>query len=563
MDAPSVQPAGLFADGGGFRGILGAFESFEGVVFLLIVALAGVCVVWGLLLARTCRGRGRVQRVAATLMPLAVFLVALLYVRRTVLVLHRSEEWNGALLAPAIALARGHPLYSGPDAGPIQVTEYGPVSAIAYLPAAVASTPTPAMLIAGAITVLLILSPLVLLFARGRWKAPGQRVPALAGFVFAASALSLVDASDEFITKIGPDAPAVALGLLSCLVIMGTDKAPGRRRLAVCALLVTLSCWAKQIEAPLILAQALYLGVAYRWRTAARYLAWVLVTGTAIGLGFVAVFGFEHMVWHMFIKQARQGWDPTLFKYGFVLLRQSIVFIVLVAVASAVAWEFARRSRQGLRSWLRANPWPLLVVAAVLLLPTGALADAKPDGDENNYHSAYYLIAASALILVHFATKGPSRTVRKHAGRLLVLLAAWALVCQPTAFLPPPELFALEANPQQEAYRFARSHPGEVYAPWYPLASLMAEGRLYHAAPGVRDRIQGGYTPTDTHFRAHLPPNMRYLIFHKDRQDQCIRDFLPQFRRRIPVGPERVSDWVGYASPHVSPELRTVAPGSG
>ena len=543
MDPAPAQLAASFADGRRLWGSLGAFGPLEWAALGLMLLLAGVCVVWGLRLPAEYRGRGRLHRAAAALMPLAIFLVALLYLRRIGLAPY--EPWNGTLLAPTVALAHGYDLYYGRDTGPIQVTEYGPVSHIVYLPAALAGTPTPAILIAEAITVLLVLSPLLLLLLQGRWKERRQHIAALAGFVFAAGALTLVDASKDFITKIGPDAPAVGLGLLSCLVIMGTRETPTHRRLALCALLATLSCWAKQIEAPLILAQALYLGIAHGRRTAFWFLAWVLVMGTAAGLGFVAVFRFENMSWHMFIKHTQRPWDRTLFEDGFILLRQSAVFIVLVVVASVVAWEFARRSGLGRRGWLRENPWALLVAAAVFLFPTGALSDAILGGGHNSYHSAYYLVAASALILVQFATTGASGSVRKNAARLLFLFAAWALVCQPTAFVPTQALFARTEDPEQQAYAFTRKHPGEAYFPWHPLAALMAEGRLYHSEPGVVDRIEARYEPTDSHFRAHLPPDIRYMIFRERAESQRILNFLPEFQSTVQL--RALSGWVVYA----------------
>ena len=41
---------------------------------------------------------------------------------------------------------------------------------------------------------------------------------------------------------------------------------------------------------------------------------------------------------------------------------------------------------------------------------------------------------------------------------------------------------AVGQNDPQLAYEFAVRHPGEAYFPWHPLASLLAEGRLYRVA---------------------------------------------------------------------------------
>jgi hypothetical protein len=66
-------------------------------------------------------------------------------------------------------------------------------------------------------------------------------------------------------------------------------------------------------------------------------------------------------------------------------------------------------------------------------------------------------------------------------------------------------------NDPQLAYDFAVQHPGEVYYPWQPLATLLAEGRLYHFDYALMDRFIGGYEPTPEHLRANLPPRMRWI----------------------------------------------------
>jgi hypothetical protein len=66
-------------------------------------------------------------------------------------------------------------------------------------------------------------------------------------------------------------------------------------------------------------------------------------------------------------------------------------------------------------------------------------------------------------------------------------------------------------NNNQVAYDFAMRHPGEAYFPWQPLASLLAEGRLYHFEYGVVDRYLAGYEPTPEHLRADAPPRLRWI----------------------------------------------------
>lgn len=64
----------------------------------------------------------------------------------------------------------------------------------------------------------------------------------------------------------------------------------------------------------------------------------------------------------------------------------------------------------------------------------------------------------------------------------------------------------------QQAVEFLRRHPGKAYFPWYPLATLLAEGRLDHFEYAVVDRFLAGAEPSREHVLAHVPPRMTMLV---------------------------------------------------
>ena len=64
-----------------------------------------------------------------------------------------ASDWNGSRLAPTFALLYGYQLYYPATEGPITNHVYGPVAALAYLPATIFRTPTPAILAGGALQV--------------------------------------------------------------------------------------------------------------------------------------------------------------------------------------------------------------------------------------------------------------------------------------------------------------------------------------------------------------------------------------------------------------------------
>ncbi len=483
---------------------------------------------------------GVVDRLAAALLPVALLSVFFIYFSRIGLMPH--WDWNGARVVPSVALAAGYDLYYGPDHGPIMSTLYGPVKALCYLPAAWASTPTAAIMIAGTLNVGFILLPLGLIHlagGRGRTRPP---IAAWAGFLFAASAVLDLRATRYMATKVHVDAPAVGLGLLSCLVLMTAAERPGHRRLAVAAGLAVLAAWTKQVEAPLIAAQAVYLGVAYGRKTAVRFLAWGGALGTLVSLVFVALYGFEEMFFNIVTVPARHPWQGS---WSWLLLSllelaiQSSAFLLIILLALRV---ISRRGC-GVASSLRESPWTLLVVVALFLAPTSVVGRTIIGGDENSYYSLYYLLAAASLILARIDWTGSPEIRRRFGAGVLYLLATGALCLAPNYEIPR-HLGQLRDNPQERAYEFARTHPGKAYFPWNPLSTLMAEGQLYHFDYNVYDRQLAGFKPSDAHFRAHIPPEMQYVLFHENAHDQRVLAFLPEFGHEIELA--ELPDWIVY-----------------
>jgi len=77
-----------------------------------------------------------------------------------------ESDMSASRVVPAVALARGFPLYAGPASGPIIDFMYGPIAALAFLPAALASTPSGALAIAVVVNVAWFFLPMAWLHVR-------------------------------------------------------------------------------------------------------------------------------------------------------------------------------------------------------------------------------------------------------------------------------------------------------------------------------------------------------------------------------------------------------------
>jgi hypothetical protein len=156
----------------------------------------------------------------------------------------------------------------------------------------------------------------------------------------------------------------------------------------------------------------------------------------------------------------------------------------------------------------------------------GIIGANKFGGNENSFHVLYFLIALALVWLVAEAPGAPPRRMARAAA--YALCAIGTVVAWRYGYVdvrgPAPHVFP---NPHQQAYDFARAHPGTAYFPWHPLATLLAEGKLPHFAYGVFDRTLGGSPPTPEHFRAHIPERLAYVVVRD--QDRKVMGYLPEF----------------------------------
>lgn len=418
-------------------------------------------------------------------------------------------DWNGSRLAPTFALVYGYPLYAPPDSGPILNHVYGPVAALAFLPAAVFHTPTPAILAAGALQVTFVFGALLgFAWIVGRHLGADGRL-ALAAGLAACLLMTRYPGPAYWLTMVHADGPSLAFGLLACALLVARDDAPpSRAALLGSALAAALAVWSKQTAAPLPAALVLAVWLAHGRALALRYLVALLACGAALALIFFAWFGPRPMLFNMFQLVSTHPWyrpGVTGLAITTGLLLASIGELLAAgALLLALAWTTRAAAPGRWRAWLA----PLLAIP--LLLPTGALGANKVGGEANAFQSVYYLLALLAALLVDLGARRRAARLLAWTACALAIAAAW----HAGRVLPPQPRAPLWENRQQQAYEFARRHPGEAYFPWAPLASLLAEGRLYHFEYGMIDRYLGGYEPRPEHLRAHLPPRLRWLAAH-------------------------------------------------
>jgi hypothetical protein len=417
-----------------------------------------------------------------------------------------TSDWNASRLAPTFALVYGYDLYYPMTEGPILNNVYGPVAALAFLPVTIFRTPTPAILAGGVMQDLFVFGSLAFFVWRTGTLVNADRLLTLGGVLAACLLMSRYWGTAYWISMVHADGPSLALGLLACTALVTRDAArPTRRALFISALAAVLSAWAKQTAAPLPIALTFALWLGYGRSVAVRYVALLVGIGLLVSGIFFAWCG-RPMLANTVELVSRHGW----YRPGIAgLAGATRAFLVnirdlLGACATLIALAWMTRTAA---APVRARAWVPPLLAAVLLLPTGALGANKLGGELSSFHSVYYVLAGSAALLVDLGSRIRAMRTLAWACCVLAIIAAW----QSGRCTPKASSTSIWQNNQQVAYEFARRHPGEAYFPWAPLASLLAEGKLYHFEYGMMDRFLGGFDPTREHFNAHLPPRMHWV----------------------------------------------------
>ena len=420
--------------------------------------------------------------------------------------------FSAARLAPAIGAVMGYGLYSPVDDGPVFNTIYGPMAYLVYVPAALARSPGGALMIAGAIRTLFYFAPLFLLVlvAARADRSRADYVPAALACLAIVAVTFMLGATNYMATEIHSDAPSLGFGMLSCVLLLNAGTTTNGRSLFWPGLFAAMAVWVKQTEAPIVLAQCIYLLIVAGRAAALRYLAIAAGCGLVLGALFVVAFGFGPMWLNMFFIPSQHAVDDRI---GLALANLLLSYALFVPFLIIATLPFDRDSGIPVVRRIADKVWFLPALVAMLLIPTSLLGYLKVGGWVNSFHGLYYLIGATAAALAWPGSAGPaSRWTGLRRWTLLISTAFVTTQVFPMLRQYPVAVEAMAGkHPSQTAYEYALNHPDEVYFPWLPLASLMADRKLYHFDFGLRDRQNAGIMTSFEHFRAYLPNRMKHV----------------------------------------------------
>lgn len=465
--------------------------------------------------------------------------------------------WNTQRLTPTFALVKGYPLYSGQHNGPIQAMHYAPISALVYLPSTLAKSPTMALLSAQIIALIFYSLPIVWLYFGDRDK--GRNTPSqafaiywLVLFGFFSLGLPSLNYSSS---AVHADAPALGLSALACGFLYYIKDPRRRLPLVLSAIFAVLAVWTKQSAVPILLALPTYVFLAYGRKYFLRYLFYLTIFSTLLLIAFCHIFNGKDMLFNMFTILKRY----PIYGSGKVTIRfflENLPFLAILIFYRRFLPANPPLQNQMYNKWYFFNRrWTIFVIVGLMMAPLSVLAGMKGGGGDNSFSfSTYFLLAGSGLLLKQIvaAPQDPYFEVAQKAIKglivgltlILVYLSYHALSYHPTIV----NLKDMWKNPSQIAYEYAEKHPGEVYFPWHPLASLLAEDKLYHLELGVGDRGTAGFETSESHYYSHIPQRLKQIAYHQQWQWQnpsrAAKEYLPAFTRKVNI--DALPGWFVY-----------------
>jgi hypothetical protein len=463
--------------------------------------------------------------------------------------------WNGKRLSATFALINGYQLYYGPDNGPVIGEIYGPVKTLIFLPVTLAHSPTVALISALFINVSFFFIPILWLHVGEHSQDMRKALIALSAFfcfgffTFKSNSLGY----SAFSTH--ADAPALGLSVIACAILYYRKHKDSIPPLLYSAVFAVLAVWTKQVAVPLLFALPTYVLLADGRRCFWRYVLCIFIAGVVISTFFLCLFEPHNLFFNMFTIPGHQPWQgdskiSALLKAGQELMKECLLPAVVVTFHILYQFLFPSGVPDKLPAWFGRNRWTMLLIVSLYMVPTSLLGRVKVGGAINTFsYTIYFLSAATTLVLAKSALYATSSNTKitKMPVKLLVAVLVTAMSCYhiyPAVYGAMKALRWLKVNPQQVAYDYDRNHPGEAYFPRYPLASLMAEGKLYHFSYGLFDRELAGFKVSDKHFRAEIPSNMQLVAFKGPKTMPYVMKYIPEFSRRIEV--DELPGWIVY-----------------
>lgn len=470
--------------------------------------------------------------------------------------------WTSIRLMPSFALLKGLPLYSLPKSPPWVMVGYGPLYPLAYLPASLASTPVSAVWIGTTAAFTFILVPVALISQLVcRSGTLGALSPPFTSFIltllFAMIAL-MSPALNYVMSSIHVDAPALGLLLMAAyFMLLGVAEADARaRRFCILSgMSAGMSLCCKLNILPSVVALSLFaiwlfprLNVMFFLASAAASVACSYMLSAYMN-------GLDSILTSIKVLGSFP-WAKVHVSSGGVHFTDEVIYGFLGKVETAVklTWDYLTSNGLGIlfslfclgklagESGVAAKERPfawkvilLFLLLAAFLFPASIASLGKHGGDVNSRALFVLPLTLACFFSAFFVGCQSGELVRR-------VLYVTGIVLPVLAFIPLSNFVshAKVAEPSllEQDFNLLKSHPGQYYFPYDPLAHVLAENHFRPSIDPVYCYAVANMSVRKEAFRKALPSGLRYLVLDATYAQwgrSELERLLPEFHHEIVV----------------------------
>lgn len=435
--------------------------------------------------------------------------------------------WNGRRLVSSVAWLRGHTIYGWNWETPIMAGLNGPTQVIAFSPAAIFGLPSTAIRFACLLAACFSFLPAFLVHR----AALDRKISLFAflGFGFLAFHSRSLSLSSFLVHA---DAPALGAATLACFAYLRRDRWRPLKSDVLAAVFAGLAPFAKITFLPVGLGLFVARWIQDGHRAAFRFAAIYLGAFAAILGVFVLIFGTGFLYDNVVVVKS-MPWVTSLTVAATPVAQSTGDRIRILATALVELWRtndllfvslglflfLALRKA----SWRR-SAWVPVILVGLANLPTSLMGRAKGGSDLNTLSPSLYFFGLALTLLAGdwVASERRKRGAVAFAAICFLALGQLPKLHELTWPFGQTPLF------EDEAFRYAKAHPGKVYFPEFPLPTLLSDNRIDQAYVSITELADTKHRLTDEQFRRYLPPQLdRVAVMNLD--PRSVAQYLPEF----------------------------------
>lgn len=418
-----------------------------------------------------------------------------------------KSPYNEERLAPAFALVHGVRVYQVNATGPLLSVLYGPMFYIFYWPTTLLKHANDSLLFGTVWSLVFYSLPILYWWIADRNESIAKRL--LPTVVFYTLTLASYWPT-HVMMAIHPDAAACGLSFLGVLILLETEVNIRHTCISAALCVAAIGCKQNAMVAIPILWTIIW------WRRGRRLqstLPFLLVSTACIIVGVLILsilYGDASAIWfNNYVIPQRTGLEWSKWSAAVLSSYQSVLTPLLFLCVIA-GNEIMDGEHHNWKGHVVALSCFTLFATFLLCFPVYLF----PGAFGNSFAPMLYSIIGMATLwmrrIVLHRSNGQLIRVTVAPLVFLCLIAVSTL----SLAVRTPELKNTLRKPSATLVEnYCRTHPGEIYFPFNPVAVWFAERTFYHTDWGLENRARAGFVASGTEFRHAIPQEAKLVAY--------------------------------------------------